>query len=211
MWKNEEWDRERERKRWQFYLQTILQHCACFSFSCNKQHNIAKCKSLKLLVKHFDKKSSLIIMFRSGFFFMQKHELLPQECSRFQWEIITMFLYSLLFLKKKMSSFSFQKAELKRCDKNVAIIKSANQLIYEYYHDVSTAELKAYALIQLAYMFYTVYNRGKFMGLALIQLHLAQIRCPLAALQVVFDSKPKLYEQNIQSIHGRRRTLYELI
>lgn len=42
------------------------------------------------------------------------------------------------------------------------IIKSANQLIYEYYHDISTAELKAYALVQLAYMFYTVYNRGKY-------------------------------------------------
>lgn len=41
-------------------------------------------------------------------------------------------------------------------------IKSANQLIYEYYHDISTAELKAYALVQLAYMFYTVYNRGMF-------------------------------------------------
>lgn len=43
----------------------------------------------------------------------------------------------------------------------MAIIKSANQLVYEYYHDISSAELKAYALVQLAYMFYTVYNRGK--------------------------------------------------
>lgn len=42
----------------------------------------------------------------------------------------------------------------------MVIIKSANQLVYEYYHDISTAELKAYALVQLAYMFYTVYNRG---------------------------------------------------
>lgn len=41
-------------------------------------------------------------------------------------------------------------------------INSANQLIYEYYHDISTAELKAYALVQLAYMFYTVYNRGMY-------------------------------------------------
>lgn len=57
---------------------------------------------------------------------------------------------------------SFQKAELKQCDKNVYVIKSANQLIYEYYHDISIAELKAYALVQLAYMFYTVYNRGKY-------------------------------------------------
>lgn len=59
------------------------------------------------------------------------------------------------------SPFFFQKAQLKQCDKNVLTIKSANQLIYEYYHDISAAELKAYALVQLAYMFYTVYNRGK--------------------------------------------------
>ncbi|XP_055324696.1 uncharacterized protein LOC129579082 isoform X2 [Sitodiplosis mosellana] len=58
------------------------------------------------------------------------------------------------------------KAQLKQCDKNVMVIKSANQLIYEYYHDISTAELKAYALVQLAYMFYTVYNRGNFRGQA---------------------------------------------
>lgn len=57
--------------------------------------------------------------------------------------------------------YLFQKAELKQCNRNVLTIKSANQLVYEYYHDISSAELKAYALVQLAYMFYTVYNRGK--------------------------------------------------
>lgn len=51
-------------------------------------------------------------------------------------------------------------------------IKSANQLVYEYYHDISTAELKAYALIQLAYMFYTVYNRGKYNGGSCFNLNL---------------------------------------
>lgn len=59
-------------------------------------------------------------------------------------------------------SFPFQKAELKQCDKNVLLIKSANQQVYEYYHDISAAELKAYALIQLSYMFFTVYGRGNF-------------------------------------------------
>ncbi|XP_031620531.1 uncharacterized protein LOC116339051 isoform X2 [Contarinia nasturtii] len=54
------------------------------------------------------------------------------------------------------------KAQLKQCDKNVMVIKSANQLIYEYYHDISMAELKAYALVQLSFMFFTVYNRGNF-------------------------------------------------
>lgn len=53
----------------------------------------------------------------------------------------------------------FQKAELKQCDESVVMIKSASQLVYEYYYDVSVAELKGYALVQLANMFRTVYNR----------------------------------------------------
>lgn len=53
-----------------------------------------------------------------------------------------------------------QKAELKQCENAVSLIKSANQQVYEYYHDISVAELKAYALVQLAYMFYTIYGRG---------------------------------------------------
>lgn len=57
----------------------------------------------------------------------------------------------------------FQKAELKQCETGVSLIKSANQQVYEYYHDISAAELKAYALVQLAYMFYTIYGRGKFL------------------------------------------------
>lgn len=47
-----------------------------------------------------------------------------------------------------------------QCKENVNIIKSANQQVYEYYHDISAAELKAYALIQLAYMIFTIYGRG---------------------------------------------------
>lgn len=46
------------------------------------------------------------------------------------------------------------------------LIKSANQQIFEYYHDISTAQLKAYALIQLSYMFFTVYGRGNFRNAA---------------------------------------------
>lgn len=54
----------------------------------------------------------------------------------------------------------FQKAELKQCDATTLLIRSANQLIFEYYYDITAAELKAYALVQLAYMFNTVYGRG---------------------------------------------------
>lgn len=123
----------------------------------NTQH-IAKFESLKLLVLvQFDKNALLIIALQSIF----KETARPKE---FQNRFKQKKKYSQFQSKKNwcvFSTFSFQKAELKRCDKNVVIIKSANQLIYEYYHDISTAELKAYALIQLAYMFYTVYNRGK--------------------------------------------------
>lgn len=59
-----------------------------------------------------------------------------------------------------------QKAELKQCDKNVFLIKSANQQIFEYYHDLSAAQLKAYALVQLSYMFFSVYGRGNFRSAA---------------------------------------------
>lgn len=36
-------------------------------------------------------------------------------------------------------------------------IDSTNQLIYEYYYDISTVLLKTYALLQLSYMLLTVY------------------------------------------------------
>lgn len=55
-----------------------------------------------------------------------------------------------------------QKAELKQCDANTPLIRSANQLIFEYYYDITAAELKAYALVQLAYMFNTIYGRGEY-------------------------------------------------
>lgn len=62
--------------------------------------------------------------------------------------------------------FPLQKAELKQCDKNVFLIKSANQQIFEYYHDITASQLKAYALVQLSYMFFTVYGRGNFRNAA---------------------------------------------
>lgn len=37
-------------------------------------------------------------------------------------------------------------------------IESTNQLIYEYYYDISAVLLKTYALLQLSYMFLTVYG-----------------------------------------------------
>lgn len=37
-------------------------------------------------------------------------------------------------------------------------IDSTNQLIYEYYYDISAVLLKTYALLQLSYMFLTVYG-----------------------------------------------------
>lgn len=58
-------------------------------------------------------------------------------------------------------SIYFQKAELKQCDATTPLIRSANQMIFEYYYDITAAELKAYALVQLAYMFNTVYGRGE--------------------------------------------------
>lgn len=37
-------------------------------------------------------------------------------------------------------------------------IDSTNQLIYEYYYDISAVLLKTYALLQLSYMILTVYG-----------------------------------------------------
>lgn len=37
-------------------------------------------------------------------------------------------------------------------------IDSTNQLIYEYYYDISAVLLKTYAMLQLSYMFLTVYG-----------------------------------------------------
>lgn len=79
--------------------------------------------------------------------------------------------YLLFFILIKLFPFSYlQKAELTQCDTiNVQLIRSANQLIYEYYHDITAAELKAYALVQLAYMFYTVYGRGAYFCLKIVK------------------------------------------
>lgn len=66
-----------------------------------------------------------------------------------------------LFVYLFHSLFYLQKAELKQCDATTLVIRSANQMIFEYYYDITAAELKAYALVQLAYMFNTVYGRGK--------------------------------------------------
>lgn len=70
-----------------------------------------------------------------------------------------LFLCSVLII---VCLYNLQKAELKQCETGISLIKSANQQVYEYYHDISAAELKAYALVQLAYMFYTIYGRGNF-------------------------------------------------
>lgn len=41
------------------------------------------------------------------------------------------------------------------------LTESTSQKLYEYYVDVSAAQLKAYSLVQLSYMFLTVYNQSK--------------------------------------------------
>lgn len=40
-------------------------------------------------------------------------------------------------------------------------IKSPNQVVYDYYNDISAAQLKAYVLTQLSYMFLTIYRESK--------------------------------------------------
>lgn len=42
---------------------------------------------------------------------------------------------------------------------SINTIQSPHQLIYDYYNDITVAQLKAYALTQLSYMFFTVYDR----------------------------------------------------
>lgn len=43
----------------------------------------------------------------------------------------------------------------------VSIIQSTGKLLYDYYTDIAAAQLKAYALAQLSFMFLTVYEVGK--------------------------------------------------
>ncbi|KAG4078126.1 hypothetical protein HA402_002177 [Bradysia odoriphaga] len=51
------------------------------------------------------------------------------------------------------------KGDLESCmDSTTSRIDSTNQLIYEYYYDISAVLLKTYALLQLSYMFLTVYG-----------------------------------------------------
>lgn len=43
----------------------------------------------------------------------------------------------------------------------VSVIQSTGKLLYDYYTDIAAAQLKAYALAQLSFMFLTVYEVGK--------------------------------------------------
>lgn len=45
---------------------------------------------------------------------------------------------------------------------SVSTIESTGQLLYDYYIDIAAAQLKAYAIVQLSYMFLTVYEVGKW-------------------------------------------------
>lgn len=45
---------------------------------------------------------------------------------------------------------------------SVSTIESTGQLLYDYYIDIAAAQLKAYAIVQLSYMFLTAYEVGKF-------------------------------------------------
>lgn len=42
------------------------------------------------------------------------------------------------------------------------LTESTSQKVYEYYVDISAAQLKAYSLVQLSYMFLTVYNQSEY-------------------------------------------------
>ncbi|KAJ6637237.1 hypothetical protein Bhyg_09967 [Pseudolycoriella hygida] len=53
-----------------------------------------------------------------------------------------------------------KKGDLQNCMTSKILTESTNQKLYEYYVDVSAAQLKAYSLVQLSYMFLTVYNQN---------------------------------------------------
>lgn len=56
-----------------------------------------------------------------------------------------------------------QKGELQNCAHSIEQIKSTNQQLFEYYNDISAALLKAYATVQISYMFLTNYEISKFL------------------------------------------------
>lgn len=47
-------------------------------------------------------------------------------------------------------------------DATMSRIDSTNQFIYEYYYDISAVLLKTYALLQMSYMFLTVYGHNDY-------------------------------------------------
>lgn len=53
-----------------------------------------------------------------------------------------------------------QKGELQNCVLTMTSIQSNGQMLYEYYTDIQTAQLKAYVLAQLSYMFLSVFGIG---------------------------------------------------
>ncbi|XP_037049797.1 uncharacterized protein LOC119084060 isoform X1 [Bradysia coprophila] len=59
-----------------------------------------------------------------------------------------------------------KKGELQNCMSSNILTESTNQKLYEYYVDISAAQLKAYSLVQLSYMFLTVYNQNNSVMLA---------------------------------------------
>lgn len=64
--------------------------------------------------------------------------------------------------KTQLTNFFYlQKEELQKCLSSNILTESTNKQIYDYYVDISAAQLKAYSLVQLSYMFLTVYNDGK--------------------------------------------------
>lgn len=62
----------------------------------------------------------------------------------------------------RFHEFRLQKGELQNCMvSTVSMIQSTSKLLYDYYTDIAAAQLKAYALTQLSFMFLTVYEVGK--------------------------------------------------
>lgn len=52
-------------------------------------------------------------------------------------------------------------AEKQTCVKRGQTMESANYCIFQSYNDVAKAELGAYALVQLSYMFLATYGESK--------------------------------------------------
>ncbi|KAJ6642110.1 hypothetical protein Bhyg_07056 [Pseudolycoriella hygida] len=59
-----------------------------------------------------------------------------------------------------------KKGDLQNCMASNILTESTNQQLYEYYVDISAAQLKAYSLVQMSYMFLTVYNQNNSVMLA---------------------------------------------